>query len=100
MIYIATAVIVRFIQGSALFGMENGKSGMSNFSTIARGLNEFANVAIIVIKPALPKTIMTEAIRRLRGLFVISSASFVVNPVPVKHERAWNLAKDHSRPVN
>jgi hypothetical protein len=64
------------------------------------GTIELAKVEIIITKPALPNIIRTEAILRLCLLLVINSASFVVKPVPEKHDSAWNLAKDHSSPVN
>ena len=75
-------IIVRFIHGIRLNERKSDKKG------ILAGLKELAKVAIIVTRPAWPKIIRTEAIRRLWGVAVTNSASLVVNPVAVKHERA------------
>lgn len=61
---------------------------------------ELAKVATILTNPAWPRTIRAEAIRRRWGLPVINSDSLVVNPVPVKHDKDWNLENDQSSPVN
>ena len=34
------------------------------------------------------------------GNLAFTTDSFVVKPVPLKHESDWNLASDHSSPVN
>src|SRR4030042_295073 len=96
MTYIATAIIVKFIQGIRLDERKSDKKG----SLKTGGLKELAKVAIIVTRPAWPKTMRIEAIRRLWGVAVINSDSFVVNPVAVKQDSAWNFARDHSKPVN
>jgi hypothetical protein len=95
----AATIIIRFIKGRTLSEIVTAEKGITNFSA-ARGLSELAKVAIIVTKPACPKTIRTVAIRRLRRSLVINSDSFVVKPVAVKHDSAWNFANDHSIPVN
>jgi predicted metallopeptidase len=80
----AATIIVKFIHGIILNERKSDKKGILTTD----GLKELAKVAIIVTRPAWPKTIRIEAIRRLWGTAVISSASFVVNPVAVKHDKA------------
>ena len=80
----ATAMIVKFIQGIKLGETKSGKK----VSLMTGGLKELAKVAIIVTKPAWPKIMRMDAIRRLCGVAVINSASLVVKPVAVKHDRA------------
>jgi hypothetical protein len=76
------------MKGTNADGME-GKNDLVSFSSIILWVrSELARVATIVIKPAWPKTIRIEAIRRLCRFVTINSASEVVKPVEVKQERA------------
>jgi len=50
--------------------------------------NEETNPAMTATVPAFPMIIRREIIRRLIGWLSTSSASLVVNPVPVRAERA------------
>ena len=99
--YTTTKMIARFTHFTNSGFMLNGKNDSDNLDSIVSwGNTELAKVAIKITKPALPKIIRIVAILRLCLSLVISSDSFVVNPVPEKHDSAWNFAKDHSSPVN
>jgi hypothetical protein len=47
----------------------------------------------------LPASISISTIRRRTGWFTTDSASRVVNPVPVKADRAWKRAVSRESPV-
>ena len=58
------------------------------------------NEEAAVMKPAFPSSISSMMMRRRTGCCTTRSDSVVVNPAPVKADRAWNRASCRESPVS
>lgn len=94
----ATIALAMFVVGSRIFILEqNHIFNLRQFYIVVLRLLLIPAAAIGCL--SLMGIISQLTMRLLTGLFITVSASLVVNPVPVKADRAWNFAFFSSSPV-